>query len=343
MPIMLAGGRAVPKERTVNYRRALIAAVIAAAALSAVPPAPAADLSVAPLSITSCQVMSGSIVPQRNEVGLAIRFTNTSADPLTSIVVRAKYGAGWIDFEDDGSFAPHVRIDNFLAYEAGTSKINWVAAAAAVLARAPLIPGRITSLHFDDYIGLADPQNCTVMRTVSERGGVYTNSHWPKPHALLPTPGPDPRSTEFPAVPRPVRLPVDFAHCRLILQGVMLTNPSLTVAFRNNERREAKRIVFRASYGTGAIDFTDAGAFAPGIIVRHQLKTRGDASTETRTFTSFDDPAVCDVVRVEYADGAVWTNAQLPAAAPSSTPVPDAIRIAHQKLMWSLTPGDPKP
>jgi len=131
-----------------------------AVAQAATPPAPEAPQ----LHIYSCQVVSGgAILPKSDEIGLAVRFENDSPQVLSSIVWRANYGTHPVDFIDDGTFSPSVRIDNYLLFERGSSRFNWLGAVGDLVGLAVGVdmrqPLTITNLSFPTYAGTENPEN----------------------------------------------------------------------------------------------------------------------------------------------------------------------------------------
>lgn len=291
------------------------------------------------IHIYSCQVLSGYMLPQRDEIGLTVRFENVSQTKLKSVVWRAKYGSTFIDFIDDGSFSPNARIDNYVLFEAGRRKFNWFnAVGGAFLAlhglNAPNLPLYNVPVMFGDYAGYDEPGTCAVARTVSESGTIWINpavsgeipfsfpSPSPKPSG---SPVPDPSPTPF------VSGPLAIARCEYQLAG----RGFLSVDFTITGSRSAKQIVFRVPYESSGVEFADQGTFSPGILVQHRLRT-GLPDALAKVFYSplpqaLDD---CQVSRVEYADGTTWQNPGLSASpALLPTPVPDALENP-QPLNW---------
>ena len=108
----------------------------------------------------------------------------------------------------------------------------------------------------------------------------------------------------------------------------------LGVRFLNLSSVTIDRVVFRASYLNGGIDFVDAGRFSPHTLIsvpatRNYLgqPTIGQLIRDLPATTSFDyydlddDPRNCATVRVHFADGTVWQN---PDIGPTEPPLPTA-------------------
>ncbi|HET7813100.1 MAG TPA: hypothetical protein VFL13_01875 [Candidatus Baltobacteraceae bacterium] len=282
------------------------------------------------IHVVSCQVVSGLLVPRANEIGLAVRFQNTGFNDLSTIVWRAKYGTGWIDFTGDGTYSPSTIIDNYLVYESGTAHFNWASAALAVVTRDPFAyTGPVTPVQFAPYAGTSDPSNCQIVRTVTKDGSVWNNSALADEHVHLPPPA-------------PVRTrsgPLTFTHCRVNTKG----GPHLEVTFYNDEtHKTADRITIRASLEEGAVDFTDAGTFAPSIPIEHKL--RGEYSSPLPLYVSFDDPSLCRAEVVHYTDGSEWSDPQLGPPSPPPSPVPNAIDLSRARLVtWAHSHPEPTP
>lgn len=299
------------------------------------------------IHVYSCQVLSGFILPQRDEIGLVVRFENVSQTPLKSIVWRAKYGNTFIDFIDDGTFSPQARIDNYVLFEAGKRKFNWWnAVGGAFLAlngvNAPNLPLYNVPVMFGDYAGYNDPDTCAVARTISTDGALWVNpavaaevpfsfpSPSPKPSG---SPSPDPSPTPFASGP----IAVSRCSYQLIGKGY------LSVNFTNTGSQAAKQIVFRVPYKAGGVEFDDQGLFSPGVHVQHRLHTNLPEALATVFYSplpqTLDD---CQVARIQYADGTAWQNPAI-SAAPLPTPVPDALNdLAPQRWRWQLH-GFPSP
>ena len=301
------------------------------------------------LHVISCQVVSGAFLPQADEVGLAVRFENDSPSALTSIVWRAKYANGYVDFIDDGTFSPGVRIDNYVLSEQGTSRVNWGGVAATLMAIAFHAPSasstaRITSTTLPPYAGTEQPENCSIVRTNAETGEMWNNSTIPaqllaitaQPHAFRSVAAP---IASAPATPSE---PIHLQQCTLqVLNG----QPHLEVVYRNTVESVADQVTFRASYGSSGVDFSDQGKFSKGASITHDLRRDLPSGMSPHMYFSLNDPAGCAVVNVHYTDGTKWQNPSVAALAdPLPTAVPDAIDLWNTRgIHWSGLRGVPTP
>jgi hypothetical protein len=302
------------------------------------------------IHVYSCQVVSGTLLPQNDEIGLAVRFMNNSSDTLSSIVWRAKYRSTWVDFIDDGTFSPATRIDNYVLFEAGTTHFNWLGAVTDVLALAVHAPANQPVMNspnmFVPYVSYDDPQNCGVVRTISDDGTLWINPDLvaQKPF-VFPSPAPSVSpSAEPSATPSPVAppsIPIDVTSCSPAIGG----EGELGVRFTNLMKQAAKRVVFRIPYKDSAIDFTDEGTFSQNVAIMHGLKRSLPDELRRVAYVPFADPSLCNVVTVQYEDGTTWQNPQLSASpAPLPAPVPDAIDWPGLlRGRWSQRHGMPTP
>ena len=293
------------------------------------------------IHVFSCQVMSGPLMPRKDDVGLAVRFRNDTADALNSIVWRAKYGNGTVDFVDDGMFSHDIRIDNFVLAEQGSSHLNWVGVAADVLLLTghPAGAGSLTksNLALPEYMSTADPENCSVARATFNSGETWVNPELVQQSAMLTAPTPLPARIVTPNMTQTDSLePMQFSHCTLMVQ----VKSELEVVFRNASTQVADRFVIRASYGKSGIDFVDEGTFAPGALVKHLLKKPLSDELEDQAYTSLDDPRDCVAVSAHFADGSTWQNPSVSATpGPLPTAVPDAIILTSTHLHWAHRHG----
>lgn len=316
---------------------AALAVIVCAAPATVSRAAPAAPA----IHVFSCQVMSGILLPRKDDVGLLVRFRNDSPSALTSIVWRGKYGKGFVDFVDDGTFARDLRIDNFVLAEQGSTHFNWggfafdaVAVAAHTLPSSGLMT---TNIVLPPFVSLPNPENCSVIRATFDTGETWVNPDAAQQLALLtaPTPIPVPSATASGAQAE-LPEPIAFSRCTLWVTP----RPLVEVTFRNVWTRPADRIVVRAPFGTSAIDFVDQGTFAPDTVVKHMLKKPVQDELRDQSYISLDDPRDCAIVSAHFADGSTWQNPAIGATpAPLPTPVADSIRIGHQKLNWAPRHG----
>jgi hypothetical protein len=292
------------------------------------------------VKVASCQVFSGTIVPRTDEIGLAVRFVNESSEPLRSIVWRAKYAEYTVDFIDDGTFAPSLQIDNYLLTEQGSTHIDLGALASDLIEVYHKIQAanklEKSSVTLPLYLGGDDPENCSVVRTTTVDGVTWVNPTLVQASlslaAQMPAPPPHPSPS---AAPSGATLPFEIRHCSLSIGG----KAYLHVSFRNDASTAADRIVVRAPYRTGAIDFVDQGTYASGIWVDHNVKK---ALPGADAYFSLDEPAACSVVAVHFTDGSSWQNPATGDAGPLPSPVPNAITL-KSKVQWSRSRATPVP
>ncbi|HVA28150.1 MAG TPA: hypothetical protein VNF68_08215 [Candidatus Baltobacteraceae bacterium] len=284
----------------------------------------AADPTPAPpdIHIYSCKVMSGpTLVPQANEVGLAVRFQNDSTQEYKSILWRAKYGSGYVDFLDDGQFSPQIRIDNFLLFDIGKAHANILG--VLFMPRGSSVPID-SQVHLAEYASMSDPENCSIVQATTDDDVTWKNPDAPAAHYLFPSPAPSTEATLAPGEDV-AKGPIDIAHCHLLFPYVRNT-AQLDVGFRSvAPGKTADAVTFRVSYGSGTLDAIDRGAFEDGTYVRHKLKIALPDELGGRSYFSLDDPANCAAVSVHYADGTQWNNPAAPSPLPVPTKVPDAL------------------
>jgi hypothetical protein len=311
--------------------------------------APGAGLRAAPVSprvhVFSCQVMSGVLVPRKDDVGLAVRFRNDGADTLNSIVWRAKYADGTVDFIDDGTFSPDLRIDNFVLAEQGSSRFNWggLALDALQLVGRGIPTGDLmkTNLILPQYVSMSDPENCSILRATFEGGETWVNPDLVQQTAMLTARTPVPVPSSAPAESSNDALaPIQFSHCTLIVQNRSWAE----VSFRNVSTHVADRVVVRARYGKSGIDFVDQGTFAPGAPIKHYLKKPPSDDLRDQAYYSLDDPRECAVVSAHFVDGSTWQNTSLDASpGPVPTAAPDAMKFGTVRIRWASRHGFPTP
>ena len=131
--------------------------------------------------------------------------------------------------------------------------------------------------------------------------------------APTPVPSPTARPTD-----RGLLEPVQVTHCVVRTEP----KPGLEITFKHVSELVADRIVFRAAYGLGGIDFEDAGTFEPGSSVHHRLKGAKIDVPRQLYYYSLDDAADCTVVSVHAKDGSLWRN---PRVETSPAPFPSYI------------------
>jgi hypothetical protein len=314
---------------------ALIAAVAPVSPLRAAPAAPQ-------IHIFSCQVTSGSGLPHKDDVGLAVRFRNDGPAALTSIMWRAKYGTAPVDFIDDGTFTHDVRIDNYVLAEQGSSHFNWggFALSAMQLAAHTVPTGSLTAtnLVLPEYISTEYPENCAIVRATFDTGETWVNPDLVQQSILLTKPTPLPLAVAAQSQGDTLA-PVQFSHCTLYLE----LKPGLDVVFNNTSSRVADRLVIRATYGKSAVDFVDEGTFAPGALVKHGLRKPITDDLRSHTYFGLDDPHDCAVVSAHFADGSTWQNPSMDATPAPPAAVPDAIDLMRSRLRWAPRHDVPAP
>lgn len=287
----------------------------------------------------SCRVISGRPYTYRADlIALSVRFRNDSAYPLRSIVWRANYRGQPVDFIDDGEFSPGVLIDNNVAFETGSAHVNVGGLLANILVPRANANEIATSVTLPPYVGTADPENCTIVRAIRDDGTLWVDPGIAQfaDRFVLPTPEPAPQAT-----PPVSGDPISILPCSLYIDR----GAGIKIRFRNDDpARTAARIVFRAAYESGGLDFTDNGSFAPGAIVTHTLRRSLPPQLDGVLYNDISDPRLCSVVSVQYADGSTWTNDRVPATPPAlPTPVPSAMPFVPQGMRWNGMHGTPTP
>jgi hypothetical protein len=290
------------------------------------------------IHVYSCQTFSGTVfVPQTNEVGLAVRFTNTSENVYKTVVWRAAYGDGYVDFVDNGTFSPDVPVDNFVLYKAGKDHVsagNVLADLIALRFGNPSAPDPMVSPNqFTTYAGSEDPENCTIVSAADANGNTWTNPNVTPPHARIPAAASYGLGAKA-LKPAPVATGgIEVSSCSYRLWG----RATMGVDFRNTGQQVVRQIVFRAPYRGGGVDFTDSGAFTPNVKIEHAIHANMPADAHATVYSSFDDPSACAVVSVTYADGTTWQNPAVAATpGPFATPVPNALDYSRELInVWS--------
>lgn len=278
------------------------------------------------------------------QVGLGVRFTNNDSVVYKEIVWRAKLGAGYVDFIDDGEFSPQIKIDNFLLANIGKAHVNILGALLAP--RGSGIPIE-SEFRFPEYASLGDPENCQIIKTVTQDTEVAWSAPGVpvEPHYVLPAPAPSTEATLAPGEVDAPKGPIDIAHCHVFFPFRRGT-AQVDVGFRSvAPGKTADIVTFRASYGRGTFDVTDNGAFANLDYVRHKLNAPIPDELGGRSYFGFDDPADCIAVSVHYTDGTQWTNPGAPAPMPVPTKVPDELDngLGNWMVNWKLTQRFPAP
>lgn len=296
-------------------------------------PSPSPSPAVAPpaIHVYSCQTVSGLFLPSKNEAGLAVRFTNSSQQPYRDIVWRARYGEGYIDFIDNGLFSPGVSIDNFLVFKASNERFS---VGNLLLGLTLAMSGNnngpnpwIANTDFVDYAGTEDPENCTIVSAIDGDGVKWTNPDAPLPHVRIPLDAAYGLPSVKATPPPQFGGGIEVTSCAYWLHG----RGTMDVVFHNAGTQAVRRVVFRGLYRNSGIDFADDGVFSPNVKVEHSLKAPVPPQFRDALYLSFDEPALCPVVSVQYADGTSWQNPQIPATpGPYAAPVPDALVLMKE-------------
>ncbi len=326
---------------------------LAAFALLSLPLLNVTTVTTAPaIHVFSCQVVSSTLYFPADQVGLAVRFRNDAPQDLASIVWRAPYELGYVDFTDEGSFAQGLRIDNFVIFEAGKLKANWGNIINDVVnARSKYYPDQpfvTANMNLPIYTGTEDPENCTVVRTIAKDGTLWLNpavSQSPPPF-LVPTPHPIRKRGEAVPTPEPTATPSSEGPVLLYpcFVGVDSTRSYLTVHFANQSIKPMTDVVFRAPYGSGTLDFEDSGSFAPGIDINHREHGTQLDALHGRELYAPSTPQQCAVVHVTFSDGTAWQNPAITGAAIAPTPIPDQLVLpAPAWIRWTSRHTYPTP
>lgn len=284
----------------------LAAVVVATPALRAETPKP------------NIHVFSCTLSTEPHNALLTVRFRNDSTTTLSSILWRVKYGSGYIDFPDHGTFAPG-------AVTVRDRSLFW-----------SLLQGKNPIKA--SYAGLPFPENCAIIETKTAEGAEWGTPSAPDQAFSVPTALPD-DATPIPAsFDNPLRDPIGIIGCqyavgvgRLTPAGTVRGRAELYVRFRNLSQISITRVVFRVPYASSAVDFVEGGTFAPGVFVASDRRpdieprklSRDDLPmTLPWLLTSLDEPQNCTTVNVQYADGTTWQN---PTAGPTTPPLPSTI------------------
>jgi hypothetical protein len=286
------------------------------------------------IHIFSCKALSGpTLLPSAYQSGLAVRFENNGSQPYTSILWRAKYGDGYIDFLDDGTFSPQIRIDNFLLSAIGKAHVNILGALLAPRGAGIPIDSEV---HFSEYASLDNPENCRIIKAVAADGSVWMDSSVPQAHYVLPAPAPSSEASLAPDETEPHGL-VDISHCHLLFPATH-RQAEADIGFRVvAPGKVVDAVTFRVSYGRGTLDYIAQGNFADDSYQRYKLHVPMPDSLGS--YFSLDDPKNCTAVSVHYADGTQWTNPAAPAALAAPTPVPDALDYGLREWIVNWTTG----
>lgn len=261
------------------------------------------------IHVFSCQVSSDT-----HNALLTVRFRNDSSATLASILWRAKYGSGYIDFPDRGKFSPGATVKRQIP-------LFW-----RFLASDPLKHG---------YQGFPFPENCSIIETKTEDGAEWGTPSTASDSVSIPTVAPD-DATPIPAtLDNPLRNPVGIISCQYaagdwagyLQTGKLRGHAMLYVRFRNLASTSITRVVFRVPYASSGIDFVDGGTFSPGVLVKSDKRpdlemrklSRDDLPRLPWAITSLDEAQNCMTVTVQFSDGTSWQN---PTIDPMPAPLP---------------------
>jgi len=326
----------------INFASLLALTTLLLATIAA-PPAQSIQLGTPPpIDVSSCLVGTHQNLVHRTgliNAALLVRFQSNARQSYKLIVWRVRYGNGWIDFNDMGTFSPGVKILN------------------AVYLLNSAFP---SPLPLTDYQNSGDPTDCQVVYARTADGAVWSRLapndgqvSIPNPllHQLdLPTPAG--RGTSFtslglswldgtmPDLPlQPSDAPpIHISSClvgsrkNLVLPSGGLINAALLVDFTSNAPQAYTRIVWRARYGHGWIDFNDVGTFSPGTDILNALWIRNAGSVLDPMFPFVNyqndgDVDDCIVVFAETADGTIWSR-----MAPNDGPFFITYPVGDEKL-----------
>jgi hypothetical protein len=265
--------------------------------------------SVAPqLHVVSCTVAS---IPHR--AVMEVEFRNDTSKELTSIVWRARYGSGWIDFTDKADVLPGATIKHTLWDTARVSRL---------------------AMQVEDSYR-SGPENCSVLATQAKSGATWRDERADPAPQRIPTPEPDDARPVPATIDNPLQDPIGIVGCKLIVAhgrtrglGRKAGRGVLSVRFRNLSDKPIDRIVFRAAYGAGGFDFIFGGVFSPNVLVSSDQYVLGektgklfrDLPVDTPVdYVSLDEPANCTTVSVRYIGGRLWQN---PMVGPTEPPLP---------------------
>lgn len=226
---------------------------------------------------------------------LGVLYANQSRETLKSITFRARYGDGWLDFVDIGTFAPGAPIEHVLR-----------------------IQNKDDALKLQPSMNLGQPQDCSVVRTESLNGVIWTIPSLGAAYNI-PTPRPDddPPATNDPVAVIGCIVSVFGRYARVKVRYQTKAQPIVDV-------------LFRARFGTGSFDIADGGNGGANAFVRRSLALYD--FPESAIYGTVDEPDNCVPLHVTFVGGATWTNPRLAdtAPAPLPTPVPATLELlAH--------------
>lgn len=272
---------------------------------------PSAAQSVAPpaIRVSECVVAahenlgfpSGGLI----NAGLVVKFQVGGPQSYKRIVWRARYGSGWIDFNDAGRFDPKVDILNAL-YIQNFSKGFF---------GGPRLP-------FADYQNAGDPSDCSVVYAESPDGTVWSQlAPDAKPFAIPTTP-PARGGQTTPETFIPGGSPIGVLSCQVQYTFLGWRSVSVTVRYKNLDTKPISQVAFRVPYGSAFFNIVDKSDSAPGVLRSQTLRKRINIPNDG--YTSLDEASNCTVVSAVYADGTSWQSPNvLVSEEPLPTPPPD--------------------
>ncbi|MHB8146416.1 MAG: hypothetical protein ACYDGM_04015 [Vulcanimicrobiaceae bacterium] len=293
------------------------------ATIAATPAQPIQPGDIPPIRVSSCLVGTHQNLVHRTgliNAALLVNFQISGRQTYKRIVWRVRYGNGWIDFNDNGTFSPGVHILN----------------AMYLLNSAFPSP-----LPFTDYQNTGDPTDCQIVLTEADDGTMWKRLAPNEGQVSIPNPllhqedlpTPAGRRITFeslglswldgtmPGLPvqPPDAPPIHIHSCLvgsrkdLVLKSGGLINAAMLVDFTSNAPKTYTRIVWRARYGHGWIDFNDVGTFSPGTDILNALWIRNSGTIFNPMFPfvkyqNGGEAEDCVVVFAETADGTIWSR-----------------------------------
>jgi hypothetical protein len=264
-----------------------VVCLAALVAFASVVSTPCAQPAAPPIGIDACLLFTDL------NAQLGLLYTNESRETLKSITFRARYGSGWLDFVDKGTFAPGAPIQHLLR-----------------------IPNDDGSLKPQPSLNLGQPQDCRVVHTESISGSSWTDPAFGADYNL-PTPHPD---NDVPAT----NAPLVVVGCTVMARG---RYARVKVRYQT-QGRPTVETVFRARYASGAFDIDDESGAAANTFVARTLTTY-DFPGAPDIYGSIDEADNCVPIHVTFADGSTWVN---PRAAEKPGPLPTWVPAALDLL-----------
>jgi len=266
--------------------------------------APTSMATAAPsFTITTCLVESKQnleITTGLINAGLIVRFVNNGSASYKRIVWRARYGSGWIYFNDIGRFDRGVSIANYL----------YIANKPTKLFGGPRYP-------FAPYQNLADPSDCTAVVTETTDGVTWQDPSFTATPMSIPTTPPS-KGPTVPAAYVAGQTPVGVLSCAMGYAFLGMYSSVLQVRYRDLDTKPLAEVTFRVPYSTSAFDYADESDIEPGRLITHSLHRR--LPLPINGYQTLDEAASCIVVNATYADGSIWKNPDVSQIEPSPPP-----------------------